>query len=153
MRAIFYLKGPRDLPPFRPKLNEGPGNMFPRQRERASQDRAEGAAAGGFGRGGLPLDRREQACNSARQGGVGAGKKNVPTGTKNPLAPSYPEVIRGAVTPSANTAGYVPGCIHPGGKLPLERIQGGTSPPVCAQLSRTLSLCEYRGGRHTLYSF
>ena len=36
-----------------------------------------------------------------------------------PLAPSYPELIGGPVTPGANTVGYVPGCIRPGGKLPL----------------------------------
>ena len=97
----------------------GPGTVQHKTRERRRA-------------GTLPLARREQACNPARQGGVGAGQNKRSHLHETPLAPSYPEPIGGPVTPGANTVGYVPDCIHPGGKLPLARIQGGTYPPVFA---------------------
>ena len=90
------------------------------------------------------------------QGCVGPGqKKGSYYMHETPLAPSYPEVIRGSVAPSANTGGNVPPCIHPRDNLRLARVHRVERRSLlCShKLSRTLCLCEYRGERRSsLYS-
>ena len=65
---------------------------------------------------------------------------------RTPIAPSYPELIGGSFTPRSNTGGNVPTCIHPGGKLPLDRIQVGTFPPVSIRTSPEHCVLANTGG-------